>query len=530
MGNYLNPGNSGFTAIRNSTYVDKSGMIDLINRTIDTTEKLTCISRPRRFGKSFAAKMLCAYYDRSCDSSQLFKDLEIAVDSEYAASYHRYLNQYDVIYLDMTAIIGETSFADLVCYIKRNIIYELKEKYPEMMAAEGFVPTLANAVEMTGTKFIMIIDEWDAPIREGKDNLEIQRGYLEFLRTLFKNSGATDKIFAAVYITGILPVKKDGSQSAISDFKEYTIVNPRKFVKYTGFTEEEVKKLCAEYECDFFMMKQWYDGYSFQDLVSVYNPNSVMKAIRNDDFDSYWTQTSAAESLMGYISLDFDGLGKTVSELVGGVEAKVDTKGFANDLVTFRDRDDVLTLLIHLGYLAYDQIEQKVRIPNEEIRLEFARAIRQTKRDDTIRRIRESEQLIEDTIHGNEEAVARQIEKIHEEEPPLYYNNEQALRSVVKRAYFSYGDEYVMFEELPAGVGYADIVYLPKKDSVLPALVIELKWNQSAKTALEQIRDRRYPEAVRGYGGTVLLVGISYDKEAPAGKRKHQCRIEKYEE
>ena len=181
MGNYLNPGNSGFTAIRNSTYVDKSGMIDLINRTIDTTEKLTCISRPRRFGKSFAAKMLCAYYDRSCDSSQLFKDLEIAVDSEYAASYHRYLNQYDVIYLDMTAIIGETSFADLVCYIKRNIIYELKEKYPEMMAAEGFVPTLANAVEMTGTKFIMIIDEWDAPIREGKDNLEIQRGYLEFL-------------------------------------------------------------------------------------------------------------------------------------------------------------------------------------------------------------------------------------------------------------------------------------------------------------------------------------------------------------
>ena len=308
------------------------------------------------------------------------------------------------------------------------------------------------------------------------------------------------------------------------------MVKPRQFGKYAGFTEDEVKKLCDDFGSDFKMMKQWYDGYSFQDLVSVYNPNSVMKAIRNDDFDSYWTQTSAAESLMGYISLDFDGLGKTVSELVGGVEAKVDTKGFANDLVTFRDRDDVLTLLIHLGYLAYDQIEQKVRIPNEEIRLEFARAIRQTKRDDTIRRIRESEQLIEDTIHGNEEAVARQIEKIHEEEPPLYYNNEQALRSVVKRAYFSYGDEYVMFEELPAGVGYADIVYLPKKDSVLPALVIELKWNQSAKTALEQIRDRRYPEAVRGYGGTVLLVGISYDKEAPAGKRKHQCRIEKYEE
>lgn len=265
------------------------------------------------------------------------------------------------------------------------------------------------------------------------------------------------------------------------------------------------------------------------ELSSVYNPNSVMKAIRNGDFDSYWTQTSAAESLMGYISLDFDGLGKTISELIGGVDIKVDTKGFANDLVTFRDRDDVLTLLVHLGYLAYNQMTQKVYIPNEEIRLEFARAIRQTKRDDTIRRIRESEQLIEDTIHGNEEAVARQIEKIHEEEPSLYYNNEQALRSVVKRAYFSYGDEYVMFEELPAGVGCADIVYLPKKDSMLPALVVELKWNQSAQSALEQIRDKRYPEAVSGYGGSILLVGISYDRDAPAGKRKHQCRIERNE-
>lgn len=526
MGNYLNPGNSGFARIRNDVYIDKSGLIGLINQTIDTSRCLTCISRPRRFGKSFAAQMLCAYYDRTCDSARLFNDLEIADDEHYKD----YLNRYDVIYLDMTGVIGEAAMMDIVPYIQRNIIRELTEQYPELKAAEGFAATLANAAKAAGNKFIMIIDEWDAPIRETAGHPELQKKYLEFLRSLFKNSGMTSKIFAAAYMTGILPIKKDGSQSAISDFWEYSMVKPRQFGKYAGFTEDEVKKLCDDFDSDFKMMKQWYDGYSFQDLVSVYNPNSVMKAIRNDDFDSYWTQTSAAESLMGYISLDFDGLGKTVCELVGGVEAKVDTKGFANDLVTFRDRDDVLTLLIHLGYLAYDQIEQKVRIPNEEIRLEFARAIRQTKRDDTIRRIRESEQLIEDTIHGNEEAVARQIEKIHEEEPPLYYNNEQALRSVVKRAYFSYGDEYVMFEELPAGVGYADIVYLPKKDSVLPALVIELKWNQSAKTALEQIRDKRYPEAVRGYGGTVLLVGISYDKEAPAGKRKHQCRIEKYEE
>ncbi len=330
-------------------------------------------------------------------------------------------------------------------------------------------------------------------------------------------------------MTGILPIKKDGSQSVISDFLEYSMIKPRQFGEYAGFTEEEVRKLCSDRNRDFQRMKQWYDGYSFRGLASIYNPNSVIRAIHNDDFDSYWTQTSAAESLMGYINLNFDGLGRTVADLVGGVETKVDTNGFANDLVTFRNRDDVLTLLIHLGYLTYNEETQKVHIPNKEVRMEFSKAVRQAKRDDTLRRVRESEQLIEDTVHGREDAVAKQIEKIHEEESPLFYHNEQALRSVIKRAYFSYGDEYLMFEELPAGAGYADIVYLPKKDSVLPVLVIELKWNQSAEGAIAQIKNRRYSEAVKGYGSDILLVGISYDREALPGERKHQCRIERYE-
>ena len=478
MGTYLNPGNSGFTGIRNGIYVDKSGLIGLINQTIDTPMRLTCVSRPRRFGKSYAAKMLCAYYDKTCDSADLFKDLMIAAEEHYLD----HLNKYDVIYLDMTGIIGETSVQEVVPYIKKNLISELREQYPEMKAAEGFAAFLSHAVQAAGNKFIMIIDEWDAPIREAGSRFDIQKAYLEFLRALFKNSGTTDKIFAAVYMTGILPVKKDGSQSAISDFKEFTMIKPRQFGKYVGFTENEVKRLCHTYGSDYERMKQWYDGYEFRGLEAVYNPNSVMEALRNDDFDSYWTQTSAAESLMGYISLDFDGLGRTAAELIGGGAVRVDTKGFANDLVTFRDRDDVLTLLIHLGYLAYEEETQKVRIPNEEIRLEFARAIRQVKRNDTIR-----------------------------------------------RAYFSYGDEYLMFEELPAGAGYADIVYLPKKDSILPALVIELKWNRSAGGAIEQMKDRHYPDALKGYGGDILLVGISYSKDAPAGKRKHSCRIEKYE-
>lgn len=523
MGTYLNPGNSGFESVRNDEYVDKSGMISLINQTMNTPRRLTCISRPRRFGKSFAAKMLCAYYDKTCDSSELFKDLEIAGDVQY----RKYLNQFDVIYLDMTTIIGAAG-NDIVDYVKRSVTEELCRTYPELKEREAFFETLADVVELTGNKMIAIIDEWDAPIRELP---QIQKEYLTFLRMLFKSSGTTDKIFAAAYMTGILPIKKDGSQSAISDFQEYTMLKPRKFAKYVGFTEQEVKALCKKYGVDFERMKLWYDGYSFQNEKSVYNPNSVIKAIQNEDFDSYWTETSAAASLMEYISLDFDGLSKTVAELIGGLEVEVDTKGFSNDLVTFRNKDDVLTLLIHLGYLAYDSQKQTAYIPNEEVRQEFAKTIRDVKRDETIRRVRESDQIIYDTIHGNAEAVAVQIEKIHTEETvPLFYNNEQALRRVIKLAYFSYKDYYLKFEELPSGNGYADIVYLPKKSSPFPTLVIELKWEKSAQGALEQIKRKHYPEAIKNFGGKVLLVGINYDKDAPASERKHTCLIETLEQ
>ena len=281
-----------------------------------------------------------------------------------------------MIYLDMTAVIDAMKDkTDIVPFVIRNVTAELQGAYPQVKAAEAFYDTLANVVSLTGIEFIMIIDEWDAPIRETKHDTKVQTLYLEFLRSLFKNSSLTAKIFAVVYMTGILPVKKDGSQSAISDFQEYSMIHPMEFADYVGFTEDDVRKLCAEHHGDFSMMKQWYDGYAVGKADSIYNPNSVMKALRSQEFCSYWTETSAAKSLMEYIGLDFDGMSKTLAELLGGIAVPVDTGGFANDLVTFRDRDDVLTLLIHLGYLAYERETKTAYIPNEEIRLEFAKAI-----------------------------------------------------------------------------------------------------------------------------------------------------------
>lgn len=527
MGMYLNPGNSGFTGIRNDTYVDKSKMISLINDTIDTPRRLTCISRPRRFGKSFAAKMLCAYYDKTCDSSALFDDLKIASDEKTKEIYKKYLNKYDVIYLDMTNIMGEIgNAAGMVPYIRRRVTEELVSAYPGLQADdESFSATLVRAAELTGNKFIMIIDEWDAPIREMPES---QKEYLGFLRSLFKSSGTTDKIFAAVYITGILPIKKDGTESAISDFWEYSMLEPGEFQEYVGFTEEDVRNLCLVYDLSFEEAKRWYDGYAFDDVTSVYNPYSIMKAIIMKKFKSYWRMSAAAHVLEDYIAGDYDGLFQAVLELLGGCRISVDTDGFNNDISTVRNRDDLLTLLIHLGYLAYDGKEGTVRIPNEEIKIEFSKSIREVKNTEALMRMRESHQLILDTVQMNEAAVAAQIEKIHAEmTDPLHYNSEQALRSVIQIAYYSYPDYYLKFEELPSGDGYADIVYFPKRNSPMPILVIELKWNKSAEGAIEQIRDKRYFDVLTEYGSDILLVGICYDKDGKSDKRKHVCKIEK---
>ena len=367
MGTYLNPGNSGFARALKSPYIDKTGLIDLVNRSIDTAGNLICVSRPRRFGKSYAAQMLCAYYDKSVDSKDLFEKLKISLSSDY----EKYLNKYDVIYLNMTDVMGETEGAGLVPFIKRGILRELAEAYPETEIVEGFVPTLVKVVEQWNNRFIMIIDEWDAPLREYPEG---DKGYLEFLRSLFKSSATTAKLFAAVYMTGILPVKKVKTQSALSDFREYTMLRPGPFAEYVGFTDEEVRDLCDQNGVCFDEMKRWYDGYELKNVGEVYNPASVMSAIENHEFDSYWSWSSAADTLLDLISRDVDGLRETITELMGGVEIEIDTTGYNNDL-SYTTRDAALTMLVHLGYLSYCQEKKTVRIPNEEISLEFSRTI-----------------------------------------------------------------------------------------------------------------------------------------------------------
>lgn len=531
MGTYLNPGNNGFQRIVKGEYIDKTGLIGLINSTIGTTKNLICISRPRRFGKSYAAQMLCAYYDKTCDSHSLFDPYVIASDP----SYEEHIQKYDVIYIDVAGLIGETSVDKVVEFIKESVIHEIKDQYPGIKDENGFISQLVALVEHTNNKIIMIIDEWDAPIRESGGQLSVQKEYLEFLRSLFKNSGTTSKIFAAAYMTGILPIKKDGSQSAISDFREYSMLEPLMFAEYVGFTEDEVRQECIKNNRDYTKMKNWYDGYTVGNYQTIYNPYSVMHALETGKYISYWKQTTAADTLMTYIDMDMDGLQADIVRLIAGESIVVDTGSFQNDVETFTCKDDVLTLLIHLGYLTYDVVSDPsysgttdeltglAKIPNEEVRSEFERILRRSKHKTLIDLVRKSDQLLQDTLSGNEEAVARAIEEVRiTDYAPQFYNNEQSLRYTIKMAYLSCIDQYAVVQELPSGQGIADVVFIPKRKSSLPGMIIELKWDKSASGALNQIKEKGYQGILENYIGKVVLVEINYSVKT----KNHSCKIE----
>jgi hypothetical protein len=324
------------------------------------------------------------------------------------------------------------------------------------------------------------------------------------------------------YLTGILPIKRYNSESALNNFREFTMTRPGKLAEYIGFTEDEVKTLCREYDMDFAETKQWYDGYSFPNIDHVYNPNAVVNAMLNGEFGSYWTDTASYTSLTDLIAMNFDGLKDSILQMLTGERVSVNVKSFQNDMTTFRKRDDVLTLLIHLGYLAYDR-SGKAYIPNEEVKDSFYNAIQDTDWTPVLEACKASDALLKATINGDCDAVAAGIDAVHMANTSiLNYNDENALACVITLAYYNAINEYTLHREMPAGKGYADIIFRPRKYSDCPAMVVELKMNQSAESALAQIKERRYVEALSDYDGKVLLVGVNYDRET----KEHTCEIE----
>lgn len=519
MGIYINRGNNDFRVVLNSTYVDKSGLISVINDTLFTERCRSCVTRSRRFGKSIAANMLCAYYDRSCDSRSLFENLEIAQDP----SFEKYLNKFPVIKLDITDFI--TQFKDdpsIIDKIQEALKTDVRKAYPNVISDDfkgDFMEMLININQATGDSFIMVIDEWDTMCRES--SAATVEAYLNWLRRMFKGSN-TISVFAGVYMTGILPIKKYSKQSALNNFLEYSVTSPMGEERFFGFTRNEVKKLCEEKGRDYDEFAKWYDGYSIGREPSVFNPNSVMLALRAGRCDSFWQATASYELVATYIDMNYEGLKDDIIYMLSGGRCEVNTKNFSNDMNDIKSKDEVLTVLIHLGYLAYDFEEEECYIPNYEVRREMENAVK-SRGWQIAGAISNSKKLLKATLAGDTDYVAAAIDKAHDENTSiLSYNNENSLACVLTIAYLYAQNYYIGHRELATGKGYADLVLIPRRNVDKPAIILELKYQSEVDAAIAQIKRKKYVSKIEQYTGNILLVGINYDRKA----KSHTCIIE----
>lgn len=525
MGRFVNPDNSAFqVALNSKIYIDKTGLIEYTNSVLDTSDAYICNSRPRRFGKSYTANMLAAYYSKGCNSEEMFSGLDISRKSDFKT----HLNQYDVIHIDIQWFLANCYNSNkIVSFISDSVISELRDIYPDILPlGELSLPdSLSRIKDKTGQKFIIIIDEWDVLIRDEATNYYIQNEYINFLRGMFKGTEPT-KYIQLAYLTGILPIKKEKTQSAVNNLEEFTMLHSYELAPYIGFTENEVKMLCQKYDRDFEKVKKWYDGYLLENY-EIYNPKAVVSVMLRGKFRSYWSETGSYEVIVPLINMNYDGLKNTIIEMLSGQNVKVNTLTFKNDPANIQNKDDVITYLIHLGYLGYNEKDETAFIPNEEIRHELINAVKSTNWSDLIHLQYESNHLLDATLSMNTQEVAEQIQKIHSEyASSIQYNDENSLSSVLTIAYLSSMQYYFKpIRELPTGKGFADFIYIPKPEYIrdYPALIVELKWNKNAKTAMEQIKNKDYPEAIKQYTGNIILVAINYDKKS----KNHECIIEK---
>lgn len=557
MGTYLNPGSKSFEeAIATEIYVDKTGMIGYLNSVLGTKMKYISVSRPRRFGKTMAADMICAYYDRSTGSRALFERFRLADQKIMARSsdgtremeWDVYLNQFDVLRLNMIDFLTDSKdVEDMISYLNEDVMEELKEAYPDVRYGNrlNLRTVMSRIYGQTGRQFVIVIDEWDCVFREYNraNDEEQQKAYLDFLRDWLKDK----EYIALAYITGILPIKKYGKHSALNMFNECSMTYPMQLAEYVGFTEKEVQELCETYQLRYEEIKKWYDGYILSNCMAkelvkdtseadggnvyhIYSPLSVVKAVTSGMTLNFWNETETYEALEKYINKNYGGLKEDVALLMNGQRRAVDISNYQNDMLTFHSRDDVLTLLIHLGYLGYDSAAKEVFIPNEEIRAVFRSSTKGREWEILFRTLEQSQKLLEATWAGDQEKVARLVEAAHQKAGNQTYNSEAALGYAIRLAYFNAEQYYTVIPEMQSGKGYADLVYLPSPAYPdKPAMLIELKYEKDADTAIDQIHRQRYPDSLEHYKGNLILVAINYKKVSNGNEnfKHHTCVIER---
>ena len=548
MGNILNPGNDNsfinlVKARDTRVFVDKTDFLEKTNTLFNTDGKLLAVTRPRRFGKTVTAHMLSAYYSKGYAGQNIFDKLEIA----NRASFAEHLNKHNVIYIDMNTIDGlfdgysnkkqkVEGVNDLVDYFEYSIIKELKSsdifsKCLEKHQIEntGLLETLLAITQDLNSKFIFIMDEWDLVYREYCNDEALQKKFIKLLKNLFKADGGQD-CFALAYLTGILPIKKYNSQSALNDFDEYNMLSPGDYAPYFGFTEDEIAKIVESPNCKVSHqdLKEWYEGYKIKG-VDIYNPNSVCKAVSRSECISYWSGTSSNEEFVRLINTDFKGIKEDIINLIEGEQVTFSCANFQNDMVTIKDKNDVFSLLVCLGYLGCSDTKNKYRkvayVPNAEIKAVLMDIVREQNWYERMETIKRSDNLLKAITELDGTTVAGVIQEIHNSSAVslLDYNDEESLTyCVMTGLLWSTLDDYSCHREDQAGKGRVDLVYEPITGK-LPLILIEFKYDGSAEDAISQIKSQEYFKRYAGQYRNIIIVGINYSTKT----KDHQCLIEK---
>ncbi|MDO4987867.1 MAG: AAA family ATPase [Synergistes sp.] len=523
----FNPDNKSFSKDANSEiYVDKTGLIEKLNRVINSSANCIAVSHARRFGKSQAAGMIDAYYSKGSDSRELFSKFEIAKSPDF----EKHLNKYNVLHLDMAEVCDGCG-GDIMGETYRRIIKDFKiELNDKIDYSQPIDSMLSDIYKLTGSPFVIIIDEWDCVVRNYADKPDMVHSYMQFLHSLFKSEGS--KSFLALgYITGILPIKKIKDESALNNFREYTMIDSDRLTPYFGFTENEVEELCKKYDMNSEAVKAWYNGYLINGQ-HMYNPNSVCEAMDRHRLDSFWKNTSSFDSINDLIEKNYDGLRDDIIKILGGEELRVNTLTFRNDLSDIRSKDDVFTALIHLGYLGYNAKNKTAILPNYEVATAYEAALKSDQWGKIAQTIRQCDALLQATITKNSEKVAAILDAAHSAYTSiLNYNDENSLSCAITMAYFTAPQYYTIARELPSGKGFADLSFIPLPNSGKPPMIVELKWDKNADSAIKQIKERRYTDALKDFvnkcnGAEILLVGVNYSKRSKT--KKHTCTIESF--
>ncbi len=504
-----------------------------LNQLINTNDRFVCMTRPRRFGKSYVGDLLCAYYSRNEDSRNLFNNLKFSQDP----SFEQYLNKFDVISFDLGGLYDDFNSEEenFITYLSKLVTTELQEQFPNVKFSNtSSIPTSIKDVhKQTGHKFVIFIDEYDALIRQ-KVEKPLFDSYLRFLNALFKEA-ATQKAIALAYITGILPIVREKTQSKLNVFKQYNFLNPVPFTEFMGFTEEETKELCQRFNMNFEECKFWYDGYKLDENISVFSPKSVCDAMTSHKFGDYWSQTSTFEVVSdAMISSNVD-FKETILSLLKGESVKVDVRKY-NNTMEFYTENDVLTFCILLGYLNYNEENETCNIPNSELRKQWqhvASEIESTKVVASL--LKDSYDLLLATTSRDAEKVAEGLERAHDIVTSIKgYNDENSFQTAITYAYYYAQNTYTLVKELPTGVGsqhsvpgFADVAFIPKySNPKYPAFIVELKVNGSTNTAMQQVQDRKYGSNLFHYTGNMILVAVNYDPSSTG--KKHTCEIKDF--